>query len=421
MSLLFIKESMTGDKMKTFFGFLAGAILTICMFFVIKHIDFVFLNILYANGHSATEIDSVKSFQGYSDFVTVITGILALIIGSTGFAAILSYKELTDKVGDIKKVKADADKQLEENRGKIDKFKEEADSQLANKLAEINAVKDEANKIRDELASYARIQHASSLLSSEAGKSSAIDVLNGSVKTSGVDAIFHRIKGDAYYYRGKNGDYNVAIEQYEKALKFNEELNSAWFGLGQVKYKSVCQPPFIDKLDAQDLKLDKVASFTLSNTRNIIKDDAVVREAIMCMEKAVSYGYGKVEADVEMGKMFNDIEEYGSALSKFKNAYDLNPMYTAGGFYYCHLWIVTNQDKLRKGGIDKKVLEELVDKLKFVGFRDLYNGKAAYALLWYLYSAVPVAQKLGSKSDAENALKSTDQYTINDLFKGSVC
>lgn len=405
--------------MKTFFGFLAGAILIICMFSMIKHIDFIFLNTLYANGHSVTEIDSVKSFQGYSDFVTVITGILALIIGSTGFAAIFSYKKITDLAGEIDKIKDEAVKQLAEKREDIDKFKNEARRQLESKLAEIDEVKNEADELRDKLASYATIQQASSLLSSEEGKSSAIDVFNSAGSGFDVNALYYLLKGDAYYYRGKNGDYDIAVEHYNKAIESDNDLGTAWFGLGRAKYRSVYQLPENDTGGMKKLPIEKVACFRLPNNKNKPKDSAIdiVHEAISDIRKSVSYGYSKAEAGFEMGHMYKYLGEYDNALREFKKVFDINKNYTVCGYYYCQLWVLKYQDTFGENALDKKVVDEVVGILKSVGFKDVNLSKAAYALLWYLYSTAPMIET--SKSDAEDALKSTDQYTINDLFKGS--
>ena len=351
--------------------------LTILMFFMIKHIDFIFFSPFHVQANSTTNTDFINSFQGYRDFVTVITGLLTLIIGFTGFATILSYKKLTEKEASFK------------------------------------VIEDEAKKLIDKLGKYSSIQKANAILANEAEKASAIKVLNDEEKHFDVDSIFHKLLGDAYYYRGKNDDYNVAIDEYNEAIESNKKLSGAWFGLGQAKYRSVCEA--LGDCAEKYLPVTEVEKFILSDKREYrIKDIEVARVAIRHLDTAISYGHDQVVTGFEKGRMYKDIGEYNIALSEFKKAFDANPGYSVCGYYYCHLWVLTKQDELRSGGIDKNDIDELVKKLKFVGFTDLYNGKAAYALLWYLHSIVPTDS---SESDARHALHATDQYTINDLFE----
>jgi tetratricopeptide (TPR) repeat protein len=378
---------------------LSGVVLVLAVFFGTRCIDLIFLHAYSIPGDSIKPSAEafVNAFQGYRDFVTVITGLLTLFIGATGFAAFFSFRKLREEEKSIVL-------KMEKDEERIEKLRQRLEERE----------RTDGEKIKDiicDLMRYARIQQARVLLESEADKAAAIDVLEGNESTASSDHIFHQLKGDAYYYRGRHGDYDVAVEEYKKAIQCSESSSASWLGLGQAKYRSVAS-----KNDEQDGDLDigEVISFRLKENRDTVSDTSVVEEAIRDIKKAISYGASVAEAGIELGHMYKSIEKYDSALDAYQNVLSSNKNHTACAFFYCHLWIVRKYEKLLSEDVSQEEVNEIVRLLKRIGLLDVYNSKVAYALLWYLFSTI---KGLGTDKDVDEAYSATTKYTINNLFE----
>jgi tetratricopeptide (TPR) repeat protein len=378
---------------------LSGFVLVLAVFFGIRCIDLIFLHAysIPEDSIKPTAEAFVNAFQGYRDFVTVITGLLTLFVGATGFAAFFSFRKLRE---DEKSIIAKMEKEevrIEELRKRLEAREKDDGNRIASLLCDLRR--------------YIKIQQARVLLEAEADKSTAVDVLESSEDANSSDRMFHQLKGDAYYFRGRHGDYLVAIDEYKNAIQCNERSPGAWFGLAQAKYRSVSSKGD-EELDGS-LDLRCVDRFKLKENKDTVTDIEMVKEAIKDVNRAISYGATPAEAGIELGHMYKAIGDQGSALAAYKGVLDINQRHTACGFFYCHLWILKNLGALKAGSVDKESLEEAVSLLKLIGLLDVYNSKVAYALLWYLYRIVP---DLGSNKDVVAAFSSTTKYTIYNLF-----
>jgi len=336
------------------------------------------------------------SFSVYRDFVTTITGLLTLIIGGVGFATFFSYKKIREEEESVLCKMKDEQSNIEKLRKELEEMKR----------IEGETFSDSSKRI----GKFERILQIKSLLNSESEKSSAIRAIEKANESDMSEHIFHQTKGDAYYFRGENGDYTIAIEEYKKAITYNETSAKAWFGLGQATYKSVIRT----NDESPEIELDKndVRKFMLRKERIEVSDHLKVKESIDFIKKSLSFDIS-AEAGIELGHMYNALGEYDMAMCAYKSVLLVSPSHYTCAFSYCRLWITKNCLDLKQGKFPTEELEHIVRLLKRIGLYGVYNNKDAYALLWYLYSIVP---GLAEKTQIDAAYSATSCFTISNLF-----
>ena len=79
----------------------SGIVITCIVFFISRHLDFVFLNAFPSAICAVAKDKYIASFDSYKDFVTIITAILTLIVAALGIASYISFKEVRGKSKDI--------------------------------------------------------------------------------------------------------------------------------------------------------------------------------------------------------------------------------------------------------------------------------------------------------------------------------
>jgi len=356
------------EYLKYFIQILGGFVLIAVIFLLTRSVDVFFFKFLSISTPSVIISDYVTGFNGYRDFITVTTGLLAIIIGATGIGAYLSYKKIKG----------------EESR---------------------------LTKLRTKFEILLKIEEGRVGSDSESDPESAVRAY----RETGMDFddyhVLYLLRGEAFYKRGKDGDYTLAERDYKKALDIVGTSAKAWFGLGQAKFRSVLGR--MEYREPVELDVSDVARFKISNNHFSAQGNDIerVEEAIRYTENAISCGYDRPTALFEVGKMYESIGKPETSLALYKDAYYLNTNNSANGFYYAFTWIKVNVNNLSLNVINEN---GIVRVLKQVGMMNLFHSKAAYALLWFLYCVVP---GLGSDADKRNALAATSQYVVNDIFE----
>ena len=305
-------------------------------------------------------------FDSYRDFVTIVTGLLALIVGAIGIGSYISFKKFKEE-----------EEKIEDRRKKLDMF--------------------------------LKIEEARNASETEAGYKSAIELYNLAERDHCEYYLLFVLRGDSYYFLGKTENYRRALHNYEKAKELKNDSSRAWFGCGQAQFKILEEASRRDR-PTVDLTGVAAANLRLANRDVVtINSKDKVYECIECVEQAIGCGYPEAPARLELGKMFRSIGDDDKALAQYREAYRSNSDHAACRFYYCYHWVFMHANGLYR--VERADLDYFVKLLKKVSVFDVYNSKAAYALLWYLYKLVDT---LG---DASEVKLKTDQILINDLFE----
>ena len=408
------------ESVKFFLSLLGGFLLVLFLFFMIRSIDFIFLNAYNIPGDNmdAKAEAFINAFQGYRDFVTVITGLLTLIVGATGFGSYFSYKS-------------------------IQKKKDEILEQLNNEIAEVV-------KRRKKLDMFLRIEEARNSCDPEWGYLSAIKLYDRAESEyndydnheSKDDEryLLYVLRGDAYYlawkscksHEGRKGFFlQEAENNYKLALNENDRSMLALYGLGLVKFQLAIKDN--EKTPKTVFDWQAINGFELCCDEGMQLDDRsvctpiklkpsldytgakteVVEEAIRLMDKAEFNGYDRTKVSFEMGAMYEALEESEFALRDYKDAYDGN--YLAAGYQYCYLWMRDKEGTSDRplNGLMKEDVVEIVEILLNVGSSEANYSKASYALLWYIYRTIPGF----NNKDAVEAFARTDRFTLSNLFE----
>jgi hypothetical protein len=346
----------------------ALSLLFISFLFVLqKPIDYYILKNLQEsanNGTSNVAID-VNNFQTYSSFVTTITGILALIIGAIGIGSFISFR----------------------------KFKEE-EEKIASR--------------RNQLDMFLKIEEARTVSdpNSDAAYSAAIALYDEAEKFHCSYYMLYVLRGESYYYRNETGDLRNAIRDFKIAIRLKKNSSRAWFGLGQARFKLIRDKHCCASDGKRSLQGISALELVLANNDGLIDAKNALQIAMDDIETAISYQYAETPARLELGKMYKMTGDNQRALQQYKLAYESNKSHAACGFTYALRWLVENSDDLSEAKA-----AEIIKILKIASVDDLYNSKAAYALLWFLY------ERLQRHDDAKTAKAMTDQMIIDQLFE----
>lgn len=315
------------------------------------------------------------SFSVYRDFVTVTTGLLTLFITATGIGAYLSFKKFRETEKEI------IDKLNNEHTNVVDR--------------------------RKQLDMYLKIEEARNLSESEGAYTTAINIYNNAEQDFNKNYMLYILRGEVYSYRSKTGDLTNAIGDFQTAIKLNSTSSRAWFGLGKARYRQQVENIENTVLPRATLPTDVLASsLRVSVADKLIANNTEISEAIANIEKSISYNYAVASARMALGDIFASLGDVKRSIQEYKTAYESNPAYAACGFKYALLWLAGND-----GEISETSAAEIIKILKNASVDDVYNSKAAYALLWFLY------ERLQRYDDAKTAKAMTDQLIINQLFE----
>ncbi|MCJ2163440.1 MULTISPECIES: tetratricopeptide repeat protein [unclassified Pseudodesulfovibrio] len=355
------------DYMKFGLGLFGGFLLMAFLFFMSRHIDFVFLKAYQPPITDLIQKDYLKDFSGYRDFVTIISGLLAIIMGAAGFGSFIAYRNI--------------------------------------KAEEIRL-----SKLRTKFEVLLKIEEGRAGSDSESDPESGVKVYKDTGMEFDDYYVLYLLRADAFRKRGKDGDYALAERDYRKALEIHGNSPKGWYGLGLTKYLAVRGRMEYCEKESVGLDIENVSRYKLTdNTLRVKEEDFVqVKEAIICMKKAISCEYNESIALFDIGNMHESMGDIDKAIDSYNEAYKLDKSNTTHGFYYAYSWIKKNAHDLSH--VAAAGVEEI---LKQVGMMNLYLSKPAYALLWYLYS-VP---SLKDEKAAQHALSATNQYVIDDLFE----
>ncbi|MHC1753724.1 tetratricopeptide repeat protein [Humidesulfovibrio sp.] len=345
---------------------LASSLLIIAVFMVFpKLIDYFFLRNLHPLAQNCTDNATIEvsNFQTYSSFVTTITGLLALIIGAIGIGSYISFQ----------------------------KFKEE-EGKITDR--------------RNQLDMFLKIEEARNISESDAAYSTAIKLYDEAEKFHCNYYMLYVLRGEAYYFRNETGDLQNAVKDFELAIKLKKNSSRAWFGLGQARFKLIVKKHWRASAKERNLKGICASLLTLANNDGLVNAKGEIQIAMDDIETAISFQYAETPARLELGKMYKLTGDNQRALHQYKMAYESNKFHAACGFTYALLWLVENDDRL-----DSAEQEGILNILKKSSVDDVFNSKAAYALLWFLY------ERLERPDDAKTAKAMTDQMIIDQLFE----
>ena len=303
------------------------------------------------------------------DFITVVTGLLALIIASVGIGSYISFKKLKE----------------EEVRFRCLGNKFEALLKIA-----VSAMIDPLNATGDDykIRLYNEIEK----------------------KINDYDLLFV-LRGEEYYYKKM---YIDAIDNFIRAIEIDSTLARAWFGWGQALFRVSSTEEVISK---QQVIWDfdtfyKNSHWLKMHNSNLKITKSKAKEVITKIEKAQICGYEESRVNFELGRIHEAmINGDGSedlldiAIDKYRTAYYSNNI--DAGLYYCVAWI----RKYRYEIISKRINKDasgIVEVLKIIS--NSLHKSLACALLCYLYC---IAQR---EAEAKRIFQETNDMAINELF-----
>lgn len=303
------------------------------------------------------------------DFITVVTGLLALIIASVGAGAYISFKKLKE----------------EEVRFRClgNKFEALLKISVSAMIDPLNATGDDY-KIR---------------LYNEIEK-----------QINDYDLLFV-LRGEEYYYKKM---YRDAVNNFIKAIEIDSTLARAWFGWGQALFKIYSTERIISRQQVIwdfDAFYDKSHWLKMHNS-NLEITKAKAKEVMIKIEKAQICGYEESKVSFEFGRiheaMINGGESehlLGIAIDKYRTAYYSNNI--DAGLYYCVAWIRKYRYEIISKGLSQGA-KDIVEVLKIIS--NSIHKSLACALLCYLYC---IAQR---KVEARRIFQETNDMAINELF-----
>ncbi|WBF66044.1 hypothetical protein LN040_09895 [Desulfovibrio subterraneus] len=354
------------------------------VFFIFRLVESVHIyGLIPGKDASDPAVGVASSFSIYRDFVTLITGLLTLIIGAIGAGAYFSYQK-------INKIVEDTTKNINVEAAKIDGQ-------------------------RKTLEMFLKIEEGRNISDQDGGYSAAIAVYNDAESQYKNHEILYILRGEAYYYRNTTGDISNAICDFKRAIELKSNSARAWFGLGRAEYRSIQNKQKCINDEARSIK-GMLPSDLVIFRKCVLSDDKVsILKAMESVERAISFQCAEAPARLELGNMQRSIGDDYGALKQYKLAYKSNEKHAACGFTYALHWLIVNRDCF-----DKAEEEGVVNILKTSSGYDVFNSKAAYALLWYYYG------KIGKDEESDAAWQRTDQMVIDELFtsryaEGSSC
>lgn len=303
------------------------------------------------------------------DFITIITGLLALIVGATSVGSYISFKKILKE--------------------------EEKITHLREKF--------EALLIISESSAFDPV--------TATGDQNAVKIYSAAEKKCREYGLLYVLRGEQYYY---SNDFESAIKDFEKAVGIDPTLARAWFGWGQALFKSrsiainVCKSKKIwdfnrFKSECRRLEMHKI---------NLKISPHMAKDSLEKMNKAKNYGYDESKINFEIGRIYEAMKNtrYDSAtfdeiLSKYHESYKNGN--SDAGLYYCVAWIRQNCSLIFSSSFGKDV-EKVIEILADIAIG--INKSMAYALWCYLSCA------RGDDARAERLFQETNDLAINELF-----
>lgn len=372
-------EEIMKECTKVAIAVFLGVIITVIVFFVSRHLDFLFLNAFPHSFSLITKAEYLTSFNSYKDFVTIITGILTLIIASLGLASYFSFKEVRKE---SKKI-----------------------------ISEYKKLRSAFYSDYKKLQMFLKIQQAITMKEKDKGTVLVVDILREAEKIDKKFSLINILIGDEYYLLGGD-NYRYAKSEYQKALdkqkSKNERSPRASFGFALSEYRlslSQSKQQKNDILAKSTIAAKCIESITISKTQFKSTDIRKTRNAISHMETALEGKYAIDECYFELGRMYESISNDEKAIELYKKSFENNCNNFEYGFAYCVAWVRNNKNDLsecKKNGI--------IDILKSTCANETFTAKLAYALLWYIYKSI------NDTTEMEEAFNETTRSAMNEMF-----
>jgi len=376
-----------------------GFALICVVFLAVRSVDLFFFKIYNTVACNIVRADYIAGFNGYRDYVTILTGLLTLIIGATGIGAFLSFK----------------------------KFRAEQ-QQILNSLKKEK--KDIANR-KNQLDMFLKIEEARNNLEYEWGFLSAIKLYDEAEEKYASHYLLYTLRGNAYYFAAKRsiglseGRESLYLDKaksdFESAIDKNKNSMLALYGLGQVLFQQALisrvkknssdinweNLPSPGKKDLSNEDLNKLKTLHLKEDGDYSGANAyLVKESIQRTQDAIDKGYDDVAGDYTLAAMYEAIDNTEMAYTHYKNAYGKGHLQS--GYQYCYLWLRKNP----LGNSDQsEEIKNVVSILNRVSTGDNNSSNAAYSLLMFIYS---------NTDDLENinyVYHRIDKLTIDNLFE----
>lgn len=336
---------------------------------IARHLDITFTTFSQLT-HAASNEDRVhQGINSIQNFITIVTGLLALIIGATGIGSYLSFKK------------------IQEEERRLRRIREKSDALL--KIIEISYF--------DPLTAT--------------GSRSAIKSYSGAEKQCKDYVILYILRGEEYYY---DKNYSAAISDFGKALSIEPTSSRALFGLGQAQFRELTKYENQNKCsrvwsydffkgNLSQLKMHKFGEQIPNHTEK--KEE--IAKAISSLNKSSKYGYDESKVEFEIGRIHDSKEETCTAIEKYKNSYKISEgKNMEAALFYCIAWVrrkfENNEcvDDNEKDGVINILLDISVS----------LQAKTVYALLLYIYCST------GNEELAKRAFTETNDSAVNEFF-----
>ncbi|MGV6997043.1 hypothetical protein ACUZ9P_14315 [Desulfovibrio sp. QI0430] len=307
------------------------------------------------------------------DFITILTGILALIIGSTGLGAYLSFRKILKeerKMTDLRK-----------------KFEALLEMTEASSFDPVTATKD----------------------------LSAVTVFSRVEKKCKDYGLLYVLRGEQYYY---SGYYKLAIADFEHAVHIDSTLARAWYGWGQALFRIYSERKTDTRAALMNAPLWNFEDFFSKSRQFIMKEfdfkiaPGKATEVVEKYQMALRYGYDVSKIKFEMGRVYqaivdneNNERNLKEALDAYSASFD-SDNYEAG-VYYCGAWIRKNYKRIVERN-DFSGIDEVVYRLKLI--ENSVQKTIVYTMLCYLYC---ISDK---QNEARRVFPEANDLSINELF-----
>ena len=354
----------------------SGIVITCIVFFISRHLDFVFLNAFPSAICAVAKDKYIASFDSYKDFVTIITAILTLIVAALGIASYISFKEVRGKSKDI--------------------------------MDEFDQIRVTINQECNRIKAFSIISQAKAMADESKGSMSVISLLRKAEELDSALSLPNIFIGSEYCKTGIE-NYIAAKDEYEKALSKDSSSALACFGLSKAEFKIASMYNCMPNVAIEEIKnweeVD-IVKIKIASPKLLTKKVELIESAISHMNMALAYGFAKDECCVVLGQLYEAVSNDEFALKYYKKGYMHNESNYTSGFFYCATWLRVNRESIESSSELKKIIEIL----KVVCQYDSMCDKLAYALLWYIYRKISDCKMAGYVSNF------TTEYAFNEMF-----
>lgn len=125
-------------------------------------------------------------------------------------------------------------------------------------------------------------------------------------------------------YNNESGNYEIAIDQFEKALKENPEMDIAWNNLGNAK-KSLRQNEEALFCYQKAIECSPTRFEFHYHKALLLIELSRFEEAEKCMKEALNLNSENVDINFQLASIYKKLKQYENAIHYYKKCLDLSP------------------------------------------------------------------------------------------------